>query len=80
MGADGSWIMDGWVKLDFGRTLRPWGGSWGGLGGSREGLGGGPERVRGRSGAKGETHQKHIFPHQTNFLSHQKFRSAEKGT
>ena len=34
MGADGSWIMAGWVKLGFGRVLRPWGGSWGGLGGS----------------------------------------------
>ena len=32
MGADGSWIMAGWVKLEFGRVLKPWGGSKGGLG------------------------------------------------
>ena len=38
MGADGSWIMAGWVKLGFGRVLRPWGGSWGGFEGPRERL------------------------------------------
>ena len=31
--------MAGGVKLDFGRVLRPWGGSWGALGGPGRVLG-----------------------------------------